>query len=59
MTALYCVPCAEIFFKHVTEAAVLAEREACAQAAEAAPVKTARQDTRDACAAAIRARGGV
>ena len=35
MTALYCVPCAEIFFKHVTEAAVLAEREACAQVADA------------------------
>jgi len=34
-----------------------AEREACAQAALDAPIKTARQDQREACAAAIRARG--
>lgn len=33
------------------------EREACAQAALDAPIKTARQDQREACAAAIRARG--
>ena len=39
------------------EQAVAAEREACAQAALDAPIKTARQDQREACAAAIRARG--
>jgi hypothetical protein len=38
------------------EVAVAAEREACAQAALDAPIKTARQDQREACAAAIRAR---
>jgi hypothetical protein len=33
------------------------EREECALAALDAPIKTSRQDTREACAAAIRARG--
>lgn len=33
------------------------EREECADAARNAPIKTARQDTRDACANAIMARG--
>jgi len=35
MYALYCVACLEQFFKHDTEAAVLAEREACAKVADA------------------------
>jgi hypothetical protein len=34
-----------------------AERDACALAALDAPIKTSRQDTREACANAIRARG--
>ena len=38
------------------EIAVLEEREACAIAALNAPLKTARQDIREACANAIRAR---
>ena len=41
----------------VTDAAILKEREACALAALDAPIKTSRQDTREACAHAIRARG--
>lgn len=36
--------------------AILAEREACASACLTAPIKTARQDVREACAAAIRTR---
>jgi hypothetical protein len=36
-----------------------AEREECALAALEAPIKTSRQDTREACANAIRARGQV
>jgi hypothetical protein len=34
MTALYCVSCLEPFFKAVTEAAISAEREACAKLVE-------------------------
>lgn len=36
--------------------AILAERDACASACLTAPIKTARQDVREACAAAIRTR---
>ena len=39
--------------------AMAAEREACAMVCEEAPIKTARQDVREACAAAIRERSNV
>ena len=43
--------------KHFAALVAAAEREACALDALTAPIKTHRQDTREACAAAIRARG--
>jgi hypothetical protein len=53
MTALYCVAC----FSRVIEAAVLAEREACAKVAEAFDPEHKRSNHGGVIARMIRARG--